>query len=204
MIILDCEQGEKEWFAARAGRPTASNFDKVLTPSGKPSTQVKSYMHTLLAEALSTKPLESFSSQWMERGKIVEQEAADFYAFDQDVEVQRIGLCYQDERRLWSCSPDGLVGEVGGLEIKCPSPHYHIQYLLAGVLPGQYKPQVQGSLWVTGRDWWGFMSYHPSLPPLIVRVERDEAYIGRLAKAVSDLSKTLQEKLVILKETYNV
>ncbi len=204
MIILDTEQGTPGWFAARAGRPTASNFAKVVTGTGNPSTQVKAYMFALIAETLATSPLESYSNRAMERGIELEQEAVDYYQFDREVDVQRVGLCYQNEERLWSCSPDGLVGMDGGLEIKCPSHPVHIEYLLAGTIPTKYKPQVQGSLWITGRDWWDFMSYHPGLPSLIVRVERDETYIARLSKAVSQLSDDLQENLQKIKEKYNV
>ncbi|MCP4127311.1 MAG: YqaJ viral recombinase family protein [Gammaproteobacteria bacterium] len=206
MIILDVEQRSPEWFAAKAGIPGASQFDMILTPGGKVSTQSVSLVHQLVAEIISLKRLDSgYTSYWMERGMEVEQEAIDFYAFDKEVEVQQVGLCYQDERRLWSCSPDGLLPEQdGGLELKCPSPKVHIDYLLAGTLPGKYKPQVQGSLWITGADWWDFMSYHPGLPTLIVRVERDEAYIGRLAKEVERVSGEVQQKVNIIKEKYNV
>ncbi len=210
MIILDVPQGTPEWYAARCGIPTASDFSKILTSRGLPSTQVTDYIHTLVAEVLATIPLPSYTSAWMARGQETEQEALNFYAFTQSgtvqywSKVQQVGLCYQNEERLWSCSPDALVGEDGGLELKCPSPHYHIKYLLEGKLPCAYKAQVQGSLWITGRDWWDFMSYHPGLPAFIIRVERDEAYIGRLAKAVVDTSERVNEKIEILREKYSV
>ena len=82
------------------------------------------------------------------------------------------------------CKSDGLVGDDGGIEIKCPLPHNHIAYLRAGDVPGKYIPQIQGCLWITGREWWDFMSYHPAMEDLIVRVYRDEAYIKKLADAV--------------------
>jgi len=81
-------------------------------------------------------------------------------------------------------SPDGLIGEDGLLEIKCPLAHTHVGYLREGVLPPKYIPQVQGQLWVTGRQWCDFVSYHPELKIMIVRVERDDSYIFTLANLV--------------------
>jgi hypothetical protein len=83
-------------------------------------------------------------------------------------------------------SPDGLVGESGGLEIKCPMPATHIEYLRDGRLPSKYIQQVQGCLWISGRDWWDFMSYHPKMTPLIIRVYRDEVFIKALESVVID------------------
>jgi hypothetical protein len=87
--------------------------------------------------------------------------------------VVEVGLCLHDEFEC-GASPDGLVGDDGGLEIKCPLPHTHVSYLRAGDVTGKYIPQIQGCLWITGREWWDFMSYHPAMEDLIVRVYRDE------------------------------
>ena len=178
MITLDCVQGSDVWFQARLAIPTASNFDRVITPGGKPSTQSEGYMNRLLAEWLTGKASDIEQSEWMKRGIEMEAEARDYYAFRHDVEVKQVGLVYQDDRRLVSCSPDGLLDE-GGLEVKCPAPHTHVSYLLNG-FPSDYIPQVQGSMYVTGRPWWDFISYHPDMEPVIVRVKRDDAYIKTL------------------------
>jgi hypothetical protein len=184
MIIVDCEQGKPEWLAARCGIPTASEFGKILTSTGKVSTQAGGYMNKLLAEWMMGEASPSYASEWMERGNEVEAEARDFYSFDTGQEVETIGFALKDERGLVGCSPDCLVGDAGGLEIKCPSPAIHVEYLLAGKVPTKYVPQVQGCLWVTGREWWDFLSYHPELPPLKIRVARDEQYITSLAAEV--------------------
>jgi hypothetical protein len=89
-------------------------------------------------------------------------------------------------------SPDGLVGDEGGIEIKCPLPHTHVSYLRAGDVPSKYIPQIQGCLWITGREWWDFMSYHPAMEDLIVRVYRDEAYIKKLADAVTSAVEIIE------------
>ncbi len=190
MIKLDCIQGSPEWFQGRLGIPTASNFDRIITPTGKSSTQAEGYMNRLLAEWLTGKTSDIEQSEWMKRGIEMEAEARDFYAFRHDVEVKQVGLVYQDDRRLVSCSPDGLLGE-GGLEVKCPAPHTHVSYLLNG-FPSDYIPQVQGSMYVTGAPWWDFISYHPDMEPVIVRVKRDDAYIktldGLLIKFLAEMS----------------
>jgi hypothetical protein len=90
-----------------------------------------------------------------------------------------------------------LIGVDGGIEIKCPLPHTHIAYLREGVVPSKYIPQIQGCLWITGREWWDFMSYHPAMEDLIVRVERDNEYIKKLADQVEravDIIKTESKK----------
>lgn len=198
MIILDCEQGKDEWFRARLGIPTASNFDKIISSTGKPSTQANGYMNKLLAEWLTGKSEEGYNNDSMERGKELESAARDFYAFTHDVEVRQAGIVYRDENKLVACSPDGLTD--GGLEIKCPLAHTHVSYLLAGKVPSKYIPQIQGSLWVTGLEYWDFISYHPDMKPLVIRVMRDEKYINTLADLVGRFIKTMLEKRAILSE----
>lgn len=184
MITVDCVQGSPEWFAARIGIPTASNFDRILTPTGKSSTQAEGYMNRLLAEWITGKTSDIEQSEWMKRGVEMEAEARNYYAFQHSVEIKQVGVVYQDERKLVSCSPDGLM-EASGLEVKCPAPHTHVGYLLRGVLPTDYVPQVQGSMYVTGLKSWAFISYNPDMDPLVVQVERDEAYIKLLDAAIT-------------------
>jgi len=194
MIILDVAQGEPEWFAARSGIPTASNFDKIISSTGKPSTQAKVYMHKLLAEWMTGIPTNNEQTEWMLRGIEMEDEARSLYCFVNDAVVATVGLAYKDDRKLISCSPDGLIGEDAGLEIKCPAPHTHVEYLLADKIPAKYIPQVQGSMYVTGRDHWDFMSYHPGMPPLIKRIDRDEKFISTLDSLLAEFIHTMLEK----------
>jgi len=202
MIVLDVEQGSDVWHAARCGIPTASNFGQIWTPTGKASTQAKGYMHRLLAEWLTGTPTVVKQTEWMERGTELEAEARDWYEFQTGAEVERIGLAYLDESRMVACSPDGLV-EAGGLEIKCPAPHTHVEYLLAGKLPTTYIPQVQGSMYVTGRQWWDFLSYHPDMPPVLVRVARDDEYIAGLAAALHSFCERMAANRLQLAEKRN-
>ena len=194
MIILDCEQRSEEWHAARRGIPTASNFGCILTPTGKPSTQAEGYMLKLLAAWATGKTEDAYQNAWMERGSEIEAEARDWYEFHSDADVQQVGLVYRDETRLVACSPDGLVPD-GGFECKCPAGSTQVGYLLDGRLPMKYIPQVQGSMYVTGRKWWDFLSYHPDFTKqLLIRVERDEQYIGLLHAALTKFVAKMIEK----------
>lgn len=151
MIIHNCEQNTPEWLQARLGILTASEFSKIVSSTGKASTQAATYMNKLLAEWLSGKPEEDYTNGYMDRGHELEDEARDYLEFQTDLEIEKVGLVYANKRKLISASPDGLIGKDGGCEINCPIGSTQIKYLLANKLPGEYVPQVQGSLWITGR-----------------------------------------------------
>jgi len=182
MQILTCEQGTKEWLAARLGRPSASQFHKLITATGKPSSSADGYINTLIAERILGYSEPVFVSEWMTRGNELEPDARAMYELITDTEVEEVGFIL-DNSGEFGCSPDGLVGE-GGVEIKCPAPHNHIEWSRKGVCPSKHYAQVQGCMWITERDWWDFMSYHPEMKPFIVRVERDQEFIDKLAKQV--------------------
>lgn len=198
MQTLNFEQGGQEWLDARKGKITASRFKDVVTPAkGELSKTSKSYMYELVAEKMGA-TVSFYQNEHMARGNELEPDARTAYEFIKDAEVQEVGICIHDNNMI-GVSPDGLIGEDGGLEIKCPKETTHISYLDSGELPLIYKPQVQGCMWVTGRKWWDFMSYHPDLPPLIVRVFRDEDYIASMRKVIIKFSEDvldLEEKLV--------
>lgn len=184
MIIIPCEQKSDEWYAARLGIPTASGFDKILTPTGLVSKQADGYLHELLAEWLTGRVVDGFHSDWMERGQILEAEARAYYELQTDRPVQSVGFIYKDERKLVGCSPDGLF-EDSGIEIKCFKPGNHVRSLLKREVPLQYTPQIQGCMWVTGYKEWEFLSYCPDLDPVLIRVKRAEKYIDKLDVAMN-------------------
>ena len=192
MITLDVEQGSEAWLMARLGLPTASQFHRVLTPkTGKLSAQATGYRNLLLAEHVLGYPLDNAGSAFMERGTDLEAEAKSFYELQRDTDIQRVGFCLTDDRRT-GCSPDGFVGADGLVEIKCPSIQVHIGHLLDGAAEDDHRCQAQGQLWVTGRAWLDLVVYSPVLPSLIVRVERDEEFIAKLAQAVGQFCDWLE------------
>lgn len=191
-IFSDIEQGTAEWHAIRAGVPTASNFGKIVKANGSKSDQAKTYIHQLVGERLLGRTEEGFKSEWMERGNEVEGEARALYEFISGNDVDQVGFIKMDNP-LCGCSPDGLIGADGGLEIKCPKLSTHINYALGGKLPSDYHRQVMGSLFVSGRKWWDFMSYYPGLDPFVIRVYPDQAFFGMLRQALVDINNKVDE-----------
>lgn len=193
MIEMDVEQGSEEWHLLRLGLPSASGYDRLVTPTGKPSSQLDGYVNELIAELLMGQQVKKFDTYYTLRGKELEVNARAWYEFHTDREVREVGFILRDDRET-GCSPDGLT-EFGGLEIKCPKADKHIGYLRGGCLPNEYRPQVQGSLWLCERDTWDFVSYHPDLPEFLVTVHRDEGYIKTLQSQVNVLIERKMEAL---------
>ena len=190
MIVLDLEQGSDEWVKARLGVVAASEASRLVTATGRASSgdARNRYMRELLVETWQGEPVGEFGGNYFtDRGRAMEPEAFSWYAFSRGEKPQKVGLVYRDESRRTACSPDALVGEDGGLELKCPMPETHMLYLLEcgeGGMPAAYRVQVQFSLWVTGRAWWDFMSYCPRLPEAIVRVCPESEYQDRFDEVV--------------------
>lgn len=185
MKILEMEQKTPEWYQARRGLPTASSFDMIITTTGKESSQRKKYLYQLAGERLGGIVDETYQSFAMAQGVSKEEEARNLYEIATGQDITQVGFCLSDCGR-WGCSPDGLVGVLGGYEVKCPLIHTHIGYLLENDVPTEYYTQVQGQLFVTGREWVDFMSYFPGLRPLIVR-ETPDATFQRLLKSELEL-----------------
>ena len=199
MIIIDCEQGTKEWFEARCGIPTASCFDKIITSAGAKSKQFQGYLNMLAGESI-VGAQETFRSEAMQRGQELEGDARRMFEFVHGCDVEQVGLCFKDENKMVSCSPDGLVGKYSGLEIKCPSLAVHVGYLRANKLPTKYVAQVQGSMYVTGRKNWYFMSYFPGMKPLIKLVRRDDMFHDKLDGYLNEFKELLSDVKQKLKE----
>ena len=184
------EQGGPEWLLSRLGRPTASQFDRILTPkTRKPSAAQSTYRAELIAEWLMGQPLDWGTTAWMVRGTEMEDEARHYYEMIRDVEVERVGFVARDDN-LTGGSPDGLVGADGVLEIKCPLPVQHVKYLL-GESP-DYIGQVQGYMYLTGRAWCDFLSYHPDLPAHLERIARDEEYLKAFVPVLDEFIEKLE------------
>ena len=203
MITLDVHQGSIEWIQARLGIPTCSSFDRIITAAkGNKSSQFDAYAHELIAEELLGYPAAQESTGFMARGTALEAKAVEFYELQRDCETEVVGLALRDDRRVGG-SPDRLVGKDGGLEIKCPTPSNHIAYLLDTDGIG-YRCQVQGLLWITERQWWDTLSYHPSMPPALVRVNRDDIFIAKLSELVNQFVEYKDELKSKLQKTHGL
>jgi putative phage-type endonuclease len=194
-------QRSPEWFAARCGVVTASNASKVLAKikTGE-AAERRNYRAQLVVERLTRIPTNNaFTSAAMERGTMLEPMARAAYESKTGTLVVESGFWIDGQI---GASPDGLIGDDGIMEIKCPLLSTHISYLLKGVVPPEYVAQVQMQLWVTGRKWCEFVSYGPEFPEnlrsLVVRVFRDEKYITNLSEEVALFLNEVQAEILAL------
>ncbi|MDA3853324.1 MAG: YqaJ viral recombinase family protein [Bacteroidales bacterium] len=202
MIECKHEQGTEAWHIDRLGIPTASMYKSIITSTGKLSTSAKTYMNALLADWLAGKPVDKFEPTLaMQTGTEREAEARDLYSFISDNEVTETGFWFKNDKKLTGCSPDGFVGDKGLKEIKCPKASTLIGYRLAGKLPSDYVPQVQGQLWVMDREYCDFFVYHPDIDNFLIRVERDEKYITTLSGLVNKFIEEMLEKRELLTQS---
>ena len=182
-IIIDSySQRDPEWFEARLGSPGGSGISKIITTQGKKSKQADDYIMQLAGEIISGRREETYQSIHMLNGIDRENEARELFEFIHDVEVKQVALVYKDEQKKFHVSPDGLIGNDSGIEIKAPIAKTQIKYLLNNKLPVEYFSQIQMSLYVCERKEWWFMSYYPGLPTFELKVRRNEKFISALAK----------------------
>lgn len=194
MIKHDVQQGSPEWLALRLGMPTASDFHRFVGSKGELSRakkgdglslKAKSYAYTLVAEQLLQRPLDSLEQiEWIEHGKSWEGTARAQYGFENGVTPEIIGFATTDDGKA-GASPDSLVGGEGLLEIKCVKANTQIAYLEEG-FDEDYLCQVQGQMFVTGRAWCDWYSWNAEMPPVTVRIERDDAFCENLAASISE------------------
>jgi len=201
MKIHPAEQGSVDWMLARAGIPTASEFDALVTPDFKIRTgqMPQTYLAKKVAEAWQGGPLAGFNVWDVEQGQILETEARPWLSLEYGIEIQSVGLITTDDGKV-GCSPDGLWGENMGVEIKCPSPDTHVKYLLGTELPKDYAAQVHGGMFVTGFKQWRFLSYRRHFPPLLLTVQRDEKIQAVLAEVLEGFLARFQDALARLTE----
>lgn len=203
MIVHNMEQGTPEWLALRAGKPTASCFDKLIDSSGKRSDQIDYYAITLAAEAFAGKPVDSWEgNRWTERGKLLEPDARTFYAFTHDSEPVQVGFV-TDDNDAFGCSPDALVSFDGMTEIKCLKAENHIKALMHyrknGRCPPDYVQQTQGQLLVCERLWCDLIFYHPELPSVVIRQERNDKIIAALREQIAAVIEERDRILEVLR-----
>ncbi len=188
--IIECAQGSDDWFRARAGIPTASEFQTLLMSgrSGGESKTRATYLKKLAAEIITGEPSENYQSYAMVRGHLMEDEAREMYRFVHDAELTQIGFIRNGRK---GCSPDSLAGDSGGVEIKTKAGHILIDVLEKDEIPNEHIAQLQGFLWVCEREWVDLVCYWPKMPLFVKRAYRDEPYIAKLAQAVDQFNEEL-------------
>lgn len=208
MRLIECEQGSGLWLAARAGRITASRMADCLayTKKGEETQKRADYRIELASERLSGLATDKYVTFTMKEGTRLEPEARTEYELQRDVMLDRIGFALHPSMDFSGASPDGLVSNDGGVEIKCPTRTTHVEYLLAGVVPPEYEPQMVWNMVCCERMWWDFVSYCPDFPePLnlfIVRLHRDETRTDVIDREVRKMHAEVSAVIEQLKGTY--
>ena len=200
MIIHDVEQNCDEWLELRAGKPTASEFKKLITSTGAPSKSMQGYAEQLAGESFAGKPLDAWEgNKYTERGHEVEDEAVAAYEMIMGADTAKVGFV-TDDLIQYGCSPDRFVEEHGLLEIKC-LPKLHIEAIRYvhknNKIPPGYVQQVQGQMFVSEKEWCDLFFYHADLPTKIVRVFPDGKVIDGLK---AQLSACIAARNIVLNE----
>jgi putative phage-type endonuclease len=195
-------QGTPEWFAARCGIITASECALILTPKGKigNNDKTRAQIYELMAQRVSGRS-EYFEPTWdMERGNMQEGEAIEYYEKNH-AEVATTGFITNNQ---WGFtlgySPDGLVGEEGLIEVKCPRQKAHMETLLTQTVPDKYMAQLQHGLLVTDRKWIDYVSFHAGLPLVVIRVLPDTEWQERIIQAATQTEEKISSLLKVYKQ----
>lgn len=201
------EQRSEEWFAARLGKVTASRVADLMamTKSGY-SVSRANYMAELICERLTGSRAERFSNTAMQWGTDVEPQARAAYEFITDAAVSEVGFVPHQTIEMFGASPDGLVGDFGLIEIKCPNTATHIETLLNEAVPAKYVTQMQVQMACTGREWCDFVSFDPRLPADLQiwtsRLHRDSAVIENIEAETVKFLGELAAKVEALRVKY--
>jgi len=201
------EQGTLEWFNERLGKVTASRVADVIakTKTGWGSSRAN-YAAQLIAERLTGKVTDSYRNAAMDWGIMTEPDARVAYEFLTDATVEQVGFVPHPTIAMSGASPDGLIGNDGLVEIKCPNTATHIETLLGQSVPGKYITQMQWQMACTGRKWCDFVSFDSRMPEsmrlFVKRIERDTTAVRDLETSVSEFLAEIDETVSRLLEKY--
>lgn len=195
------EQRTEEWYQARLGKVTASKVAAVLAK--KDSATRADYLTDLVLERLTGKQQEFYTNEAMQWGTDTEPQARMAYEAESGNLVDELGFIDHPTIANFGCSPDGVIGEDGLIEIKCPNSKTHLSTLLSKKAPSKYIPQMQTQMAVMNRQWCDFVSFDPRLPEelqlFVVRVNRDDEYIAKLEEEVTAFLEEVESTVTKLK-----
>ena len=196
-MLDSANQGTDAWLAERAGRVTASAISNCMM--AKTTAGYQNYLAQLVCERLTGRPTDTFKSAAMEHGNETEPQARAFYELESGNTVLECGFIPHPTFENSGASPDGLVGELGLVEIKCPQPAKHIKNLMGGNIDKGYALQMQWQMVCTGREWCDFVSFNPDFPDhlkiSIRRVEKDAEVCADLTAAVTQFLAAVDAQL---------
>lgn len=207
MALVDIQQQTAEWLQMRIGAVTASRMKDVMAKlkNGSPSQARKDYAAELVCERLTSRASEHFVSRAMEWGIDNEPLAKAAYELEFDVQLQSGGLAMHDRIKWLMASPDGLVGDEGLAEFKCPTTATHIEYFTAGVVPEEYRWQMYCQMACADRKWCDFVSYDPRLPAslelFVRRLERNDEIIAKMEAEVERFIGEVEDSIIALSKS---
>ena len=207
MNVIDCEQNSAEWLAARCGSLGASSIADMVakTRTGWGASRFN-LAARIVCERLTGTPQESYTNAAMQWGHDTEPHARAMYEFMRDVAVQQVGLVLHPSISKSHASPDGLVGDDGLIEIKCPNTATHIETLLSEDVEGKYIKQMQWQMACCGRAWCDFVSFDPRLPAemqmFVQRVRRDDEFIAELEREARLFLAEIDKTIAMLSDKY--
>jgi putative phage-type endonuclease len=199
------EQGTEEWFEHKLGKASASHVNDIMATvkSGEAATR-RNYRARLVAEILTGEREETFQSVDMANGVEREAQARMAYEFKTDNTVEQVGFVDHPIIEGSGASPDGLIGEEGLVEIKCPKTSTHLDYMMTKKIPRNYMLQMQFQMACTGAEWCDFVSYDPKLPTnlqlLIIRVQRDHELILEIEDSVRTFLEGVKDTIAVLEK----
>lgn len=197
MIITEWEQGTDEWKKERLGVPSSSNFKRIVTNKGERSNSRTGYLYELAGEKVTGESHKGYYGKQMERGNERENESRSYFEITWSVDVEQVGFCYKDEKKIFGASPDGLIGIDEGFESKNADPHIQAERLDKGWKGTEYFCQCQGCMLVTGRKLWYLVSYCRGMKQYVVEIKRDEDFLRKLEIELimfnNDLTKLVEK-----------
>ena len=182
MIISPHPQRSPEWHKERLSTPTASKFAEIITTKGKPASDDRrlKYLDKLVGEFITGRQANWYVSKKMLEKAEREEDSRLLYELTYDVEVNQVGFCWKDERKMFGASPDGLVDPKGGFETKDADPNVQVMRIRTNWKGMEHFQQCQGGMFVCDREWWDLQSYCEGMRPIVIRFYRDESFIKKL------------------------
>lgn len=201
MRIVNVKQGSPEWLKVRVGRITASRMGDVVAKRQKGSEELarrRDYRMELVCERLTGRAADHYVSPDMDRGTEREPHARAAYEIAMGAIVDEVGFILHPNMDFSGASPDSLVDSDGGLEIKAPKTATHLEWMEAGVVPEEHRPQMYWNMACSGRDWWDFLSFDDRLPSglriFCCRLQRDDKIIAGMEYEAVQFNTEIEDK----------
>ena len=195
MIVSTNPQNSEAWYQERTGLLTSSNAKRIITSKGIRSKSYNDYVYVIAEERITGKRVDSYYNKDMENGHIMENAGCEFFECSENVTIEKVGLCYYDEKKEFGGSPDGLINDDDGFENKNASVRVQLKRLEDGWTGSEHYVQNQMNMLVTDRKRWFLQSYCEGLQNIVIEVMRDEEFLKKLRIEIKLFNKDVQNKI---------